>query len=58
MDGGIGAIGTTRASAGRFIASGDVAGEFDVEIPVDQFWPFWTRGGEQSATGMEVFAWF
>lgn len=55
---GIGAFGTTHASAGRFLASRNVAGEFDVEIPVDQFRPFRTRSRKLSATGMEVFACF
>lgn len=52
---GFGAFGTTRASAGRFLASRNVAGEFDVEIPVDQFQPFRGRSAADSAIGMEVF---
>lgn len=55
---GFGAFGTTRASAGRFLASRNVAGEFDVEIPVDQFQPFRGRSATDSAIGMEVFACF
>lgn len=55
---GIGAFGTTRASAGRFLASRNVVGEFDVEIPVAHLRPFRSRGGELSPIGMEVFAWF
>jgi hypothetical protein len=55
---GIGAFGTTRASAGRFITSRNVTGEFDLEIPVNQFRPFRGRGGDLSVIGMEVFAWF
>jgi hypothetical protein len=55
---GFGAFGTTRASAGRFLASRNVVGEFDVEIPVDQFQPFRGRSAEDSAIGMEVFTWF
>ena len=55
---GFGAFGTTRASAGRFLASRNVAGEFDLEVPVDHFQPFRGRGGEDSAVGMEAFVWF
>jgi hypothetical protein len=55
---GFGAFGTTRASSGRFLASRNVVGEFDVEIPVDQFQPFRGRSAEDSAIGMEVFTWF
>ena len=55
---GIGAFGTTRASAGRFITSRNVAGEFDLEVPASQFRPFRGRGGDFSAIGMEVFVWF
>ncbi len=55
---GFGAFGTTRASAGRFLASRNVAGEFELEIPVDQFQPFRGSNAEDSAIGMEVFTWF
>lgn len=55
---GVGAFGTTQASAGRFLASCNVAGAFDVEIPIDQFKPFRSRGGESSPVGMEVINWF
>ena len=51
---GIGAFGTHRASAGRFLTSQNVAGEFDVEIPVSQFRAFRSRGEETSPVGMEV----
>ena len=55
---GVGAFGTTQANAGRFLASRNVAGAFDVEIPIDQFQPFRSRGGESSPVGMEVINWF
>jgi len=55
---GIGAFGTTRASAGRFLTSRNVNGIFDLEIPVEQFRPFRGRGDTTSAVGMEVFHWF
>ena len=55
---GFGAFGTTRASAGRFLASRHVEGEFEVEIPIEQFQSFRSRGGEDTAVGMEVFVWF
>lgn len=55
---GVGAFGTTQANAGRFLASRNVTGAFDVEIPIDQFQPFRSRGGESSPVGMEVINWF
>ena len=55
---GVGAFGTTRASAGRFIASREVAGNFDVEIPVSQMRLLRGRGSDLTAIGMEVFACF
>lgn len=55
---GIGAFGTTEASAGRFLTSRKVTGKFDLEIPVEQFRPFRGRGGTTSPEGMEVFHWF
>ncbi|MCP4462776.1 MAG: FecR domain-containing protein [Planctomycetaceae bacterium] len=55
---GFAAFGTTRASAGRFLASRNVTGKFDVEIPVQQFQPFRGRTAVDSAIGMEVFVWF
>ena len=51
---GIGAFGTHRAGAGRFLTSQNVAGEFEVEIPVSQFRAFRSRGKETSPIGMEV----
>lgn len=55
---GFGAFGTTRASAGRFLNSRNVTGEFTLEIPIDQFQPFRGQWGDISPIGMEVFAWF
>lgn len=53
---GVGAFGTTRASAGRFIASREVSGSFDVKIPVSQMQRLRGRGNGLTAIGMEIFA--
>ncbi|MDG2223325.1 MAG: FecR domain-containing protein [Rubripirellula sp.] len=55
---GVGALGTTRANAGRFRASREVAGYFDVKIPVSELQLLRGRGKNIEATGKEVFACF
>ena len=55
---GVGAFGTTRASAGRFFASREVSGSFDVKIPVSQMQRLRGRGNGLTAIGMEIFTCF
>ena len=55
---GIGAFGTTRAGAGRFLTSHTVVGDFDLKIPVAQLQAFRGRGSYGSPVGMELFSWF
>ena len=46
---GFGAVGADRASAGRYLATQQVRGEFDVEIPVSEFQLRGERGETTSA---------
>ena len=55
---GLGAFGTSRATAGRFLTTARANGAFDWSIPIRQFQPFRGRTSETSPVGMEVFSCF